>query len=114
MPGTLNVDNINANMRNCKYDVRGEIYHAAVKRSREKKSSRNEMRDNFDNNFTQEQVHSDDVVPENTNNNNTNACLFAGKTRPIELLKYPEISTFLAQTAADTGKCPRPKKEGTR
>ena len=48
------------------------------------------------------------------NNNNTNACLFAGKTRPIELLKYPEISTFLAQTAADTGKCPKPKKEGTR
>ena len=37
MPGTLNVDNINANMRNCKYDVRGEIYHAAVKRTGEGK-----------------------------------------------------------------------------
>jgi hypothetical protein len=31
MPGTLSVDNINSNMRNCKYDVRGEIYLAAVK-----------------------------------------------------------------------------------
>ena len=32
------------------------------------------MRDNFDNNITQEQeqVHSDDVVPENTNNNTNN------------------------------------------
>lgn len=29
---TVNVDNINQNMKNCRYDVRGEIYHAAVKR----------------------------------------------------------------------------------
>lgn len=29
----LTVDNINQNMKNCKYDVRGEIYHAAVKRT---------------------------------------------------------------------------------
>ena len=44
----------------------------------------------------------------------TSACIFAGKTRPIHLLKYPEISTFLAQTAADTDKCPRPpKKDGS-
>ena len=44
----------------------------------------------------------------------TSACIFAGKTRLIHLLKYPEISTFLAQTAADTDKCPRPpKKDGS-
>ena len=44
----------------------------------------------------------------------TSACIFAAKTKPIHLLKYPEISTFLAQTAADTNKCPKPpKKDGT-
>lgn len=37
MPGTLTIDNINANMRNCQYDVRGEIYLAAVKRTQEGK-----------------------------------------------------------------------------
>jgi len=31
MPGNVTIDNINSNMRNCKYDVRGEIYLAAVK-----------------------------------------------------------------------------------
>jgi glutamate--glyoxylate aminotransferase len=37
MSGTLTVDNINAHMRDCKYDVRGEIYLAAVKRTQEGK-----------------------------------------------------------------------------
>jgi glutamate--glyoxylate aminotransferase len=37
MPGVLTTENINANMRNCKYDVRGEIYLAAVKRTQEGK-----------------------------------------------------------------------------
>lgn len=34
---TVTVDNINPNMKNCRYDVRGEIYHAAVKRVQEGK-----------------------------------------------------------------------------
>ena len=33
----LSIDSINANMKDCKYDVRGEIYLAAVKRTQEGK-----------------------------------------------------------------------------
>ena len=36
-PKVLTIDTINENMKKCKYDVRGEIYLAAVKRTQEGK-----------------------------------------------------------------------------